>query len=179
MANGLFSELDDEARFCAFIKEKFSRAPTEIAALMHCEPVLDDERIRYAFNEYQQALKRFSIYLHSENPDHYKRAGALMYALAQADVIVGLGLESTSEELEAGFTRVHKGDADFVLKFVKFYEDFHNEAYAFQVAFRCCAAYEKDPREIDEDYVLNICRWLKCDQVTVDACFIAFKSLMM
>lgn len=181
MADGIFALLDDEQGFCEFIREKFSRAPGEITGIMRCEHVLDQARIRFAFNEYKQSLSKFSVFLHSENPDHYKRAGALLSALIQSDVITELKLESSADDLEGGFSRVTKADADYVFPFVRFYETYYNEAAAFQVAYRCCAAYEAEPREFDVDYFYNVCRYLRADKANFsqDAAFMLFKSLMV
>lgn len=180
MANGLFSTLDDREGFVQFISEKYQAAPREIAAIMRCEQVLDAERIAYAHREYAQSLDRFSLYLHSENPDHYKRAGALLYALNVSKIVTDVQLEFSADELESGFSRVNTNDAEHYSPFVRFYEEFHNEALAFQVAYRSCAAYEAEPRPFSQDYLLNVCRYLKCETgLTVDSCFMLLKSLMM
>ena len=175
----LFDDLNDEAKFCAFVTKHFNEAPAEIAGLMGSKHNLDANRVAYAFREYQQSISEFAVYLDSKNPDHYKRAGALLHALATSKVVLSVELESSSEDLESGFTRVLKGDAEHALTFVKFYETYFNQALAFDLAYRCCAAYEDQPRPYDFDYLHNICRYMIGDtNLNVEACFIIFKSLM-
>lgn len=175
----LFDELSDKSKFCAFVKEHFNNAPKEITGLMACVHTISDDRIEYAFDEYTQAINRFAVYLESANPDHYKRAGALLHALCVSEIVVHLDLESSAEDLESGFTRVHNSDAEHILPFVKFYETFYNQALAFHLAYRCCAAYEDRPRSFDFDYLHNVCRYLHDDaNVNVESCFMIFKSLM-
>ncbi|MGQ3039384.1 MAG: hypothetical protein ACT6TH_08555 [Brevundimonas sp.] len=175
----LFDDLSDKTKFCKFVKDHFSAAPNEIAGLMACKHNISDDRIEYAFDEYTQSISRFAVYLDSKNPDHYKRAGALLHALSVSEIVVSIDLESSSEDLESGFTRVHNADAEHVLPFVKFYETYFNQALAFHLAYRCCAAYEDNPRPYDFDYLHNVCRYLYDDaNVNVEACFMLFKSIM-
>ncbi|MGX1745001.1 MULTISPECIES: hypothetical protein [unclassified Brevundimonas] len=175
----LFDELADRDQFCAIVKAHLAKAPQQIAALMHCEHEIDDARIEYAYEEYTQSINKFAVYLDSKNPDHYKRAGALLHALATSKVVVEIQLEATGEDLEAGFTRVTKGDAEHMLPFVQFYETYFNQALAFDLAYQCCAAYEDEPREYDFDYFHNVCRYLYEEANTnVESCFMLFKSLM-
>jgi len=146
---------------------------------MHCDHEIDQARIEYAYNEYTQAIGRFAVFLDSKNPDHYKRAGALLHALATSKIVSRITLESNCEDLESGFTRVHQGDAQHVLPFVRFYDTFFNQALAFDLAYRCCAAYEDNPRSYDFDYLHNVCRYLYEEANTnIESCFMLFKSLM-
>lgn len=178
--NGLFRDLEDKQFFVDFVRARYLTGPSEINAVMNHKHVLDDGRLDYAYAEYMQNVSQFAVLLHSENPDHYKRAGALLHALYQSKIVTDLGLESSAEELEAGFTRVNVGDAQHVLKFVAFYEEFHNQMLAFNVAYQCCAAYEKEPRDYGFDYLHNVCRYLKANNnLSVDSLFLLFKSLMI
>lgn len=176
----LFSALDQKSIFEGLVKQHFETAPLMISAVMACDHNVRSDRIEYAFNEYQQSIARFARYLSSEDPDHYKRAGALLYALVTSEIMTGVSLESSSEELKAGFTRVNLGDAQHIVQFVEFYEQYHNELLAFELAYRCCAAYEDEPRETDFDYLHNVCRYMKSEirNLTVDTCFMLLKSLM-
>lgn len=176
----IFELLDNQEGFCGLVKAHYSDAPKEIAAVMWCSHELNDERIAYAAAEYRQSLTKLSVLLKSSNPDHYKRAGALLHALNSSDIVTKLNLESGGDDLESGFTRVTVGDANHIVKFVEFYEIFHNQALAFDLAYRCCAAYEPTPRAYDMDYLHNVCRYLKAEKgsLTLDACFMLFKSLM-
>ena len=180
MADDLFERLSDKAGFCEFVTQQLLEGPKQITAIMACAHVVAGDRVEFAFNAYSQAISKFSLYLHSKNPDHYKRAGALLYGLNSAAVITQVDMESTSEELEAGYTRVTLGDAEHKLPFVQFYETYFNQAASFEIAYRCCAAYEEHPTEYDFDYLHNVCRYMKNERgVSLDDCFILFKSLML
>lgn len=177
--NGLFVSLEDEDFFVDFVGAFFRHAPEEISAVMRCRNKVDMDRLKYAFDLYKQNIERFAVLLKSSNPDHYKRAGALLQALLEAKAVSDVDLESNSDELESGYTRVHLGDAEHILPFVKFYETYFNEMMAFDLAYRCCAAYEECPREYDFDYLHNVCRYLKINaNLPVDSLFMLFKSLM-
>lgn len=177
--NGVFTDLENRDEFVAFVGRQLSEAPIELCAVMRVGNVWDKTRLEYAADEYSQNINKFTVLLHSRNPDHYKRAGALLHALYQSRPIVEVDWESTPEELAAGYTRVTLGDAEHVLPFAEFYEEYHNECMAFDIAFRCCASYEEAPPNYDFDYLHNVCRYLKSStNLSVDSLFILFKSLM-
>lgn len=176
----LFTDLANEDLFVEIVGAHFRAAPSTIASVMHCDNSCDDDRLRYAAKEYRQTVEGFSVLLKSTNPDHYKRSAALLHALHMSKPIVEIKLESTAEELEAGFTRVTLRDAEAVLPFVEFYETYHNEMMAFDMAYKCCAAYEDDPTVYDLDYLRNVCRYLHVgSNISVDSLFMMFKSLML
>ena len=178
--NGTFLELEDQETFKSRVKNHFVNSPSEISDVMRCSNIISDERLEYAFGEYSQSVEKFSVLLQSENPDHYKRSGALLHALYQSQIITDVQLESNSDDLESGFTRVNVGDAEHILPFVKFYETYHNEMLSFDFAMSYCAAYEDDPRSYDFDYLHNICRYLKVNSnLQVDSLFMIFKSFMI
>lgn len=174
-----FADLDDETFFMEFIGRMLRTGPSQVTAIMGCDITVDDERLGYAFREYKQHISTFALYLDSKNPDHFKRSGALLHALNYSKCISSVNLESSSDDLEAGFTRVRHGDAEHNLPFIKFYESYHNEFMAFHIAYKACALYEATPSPYDFDYLHNICRYLQAnDNLSVDSLFIIFKSLM-
>ncbi len=173
----IFNDLNDEASFVKFVTCYFSTAPERITSIMSCSVQVNESRVKYAHSEYLQNLETFSVLLHSSDPDHYKRAGALLHALIQSGIGT-VNLESSAEELAAGYTRVSAGDAEHHLPFVEFYEKYHNEALSFGLAYKCCDAYEDESHSIDFDYLRIICYYLKANPVGLDTCFILFKSLM-
>ena len=178
--NGPFVDLSDKNFFVGFVTDYLQAAPQEIASVMRCTPKVDSGRVELAYGAYHQNIEKFAVLLRSSNPDHYKRAGALLHALYQSEPVVSVGLESSSEDLESGFTRVTLGDAQHILSFVEFYEEFHNQMLSFDIAYRFCASYEPDPRGYNFDYLHNVCRYLKSNKnLSVDSFFIMFKSLMM
>jgi hypothetical protein len=177
----IFHQLDDPDFFFQFVKAQYEKAPVIIAGVMRCEQSLSDDLIRYAYGEYQQNLSKFKLLLHSANPDHHKRAGALLHSLAGSEIITEIRLESSSEELESGLTRVQNADARYILPYVQFYEVFYNQITAFDLAFRVCAIYEEGDRHYDLDYMRNVSRYLYYESkagLSVDTCFMLFKSLM-
>lgn len=177
--NGLFKKLENEEDFKKIVSSHFTTAPEEISAVMRCVNHIADDRLEYAFGEYTQSVEKFAVLLQSKNPDHYKRSGALLHALYQSEIIIDVELESTSDDLESGFTRVNVGDAEHILPFVRFYEEYHNQMMSFDLAHQFCAAYEDEPRRIDIDYLHNMCRYLKANSnLQVDSLFMVLKSLM-
>lgn len=176
----LFETLNDERTFCEFVRKNFVDAPREISAVMACDHTLSEARIRYAFNEYQQNLATFSVLLHSANPDHYKRAGALLHALSNAKIVEAIKFESSPEDLAAGYTRVSNGDAEHILQYVEFYDVYYNQTLAFNLAYKCCAAYEVEPKRYNFDYLHNVSHYLLTQSnLSLDSCFMIFKSLMV
>lgn len=177
--DGIFILLEDQKFFSEFVRDDFLSIPGSIQAVMWCKQEVDPERVEFAYNEYKLGLEGFQVFLGSSNPDHYKRAGALLHALYRSDC-VSLQLESSADELEAGFTRVNAGDAEQVLSFVKFYEEYYNQFLSFNLAYRLCASYEDDPRTYDFDYLHNVSRYLKVNtNLSRDSLFMLFKSLMI
>lgn len=178
--DGLFTELDDKAKFKALVMDHFTKAPHEIT-LLTCTNDIDDARVEYAHGEYLQNLEKFSVLLQSKNPDHYKRAGALLHALYQSDIVTATAFDQKElDDLETGFMMVSHGDAQHMLRFIDFYKQNHNQILSFDFAYLCCVSYEKEPCAYDIDYLLNVCRFLKANpNLPVDVFFMLFKSLML
>lgn len=182
--NGVFVDLEDKAAFTKFVLGQENKQKSLVLGWFpNCKTSVDNERIEYAHGEYCQDVSKFSVLLHSKNPDHYKRAGALLHALYQADIITGVelgdGVYGTADDLESGFTMVSYGDAKHILTFVEFFREYHNQILAFEISYRCCAKYEGIPVTYDFDYLHNVCRYLKANtNLNVDSCFMLFKSLM-
>lgn len=178
-AKDFFDLLNDENFFGELVSDHFGRAPREISAYMTWVHELDRNRILYAHKEYLQNIEKFSLLLESSNPDHYKRSGALLHALYQSKIITNLVLENTEEDIETGWGRVPHSEKDDLLQFMRFYKEYHNEMISFDLAYRICCMYEDDPVFYDFDYLHNLCFFLwKNDGLSIDTCFIIFKSLM-
>jgi hypothetical protein len=176
----LFTQIEDKALFLKSVKEHFQQAPGEISWILKCDNALTDERVEFAYDEYKQNLAKFSVLLRSKNPDHYKRAGALLHALYRSKIIIDVHFdEKQLEDLETGFLQISYGDAQHILKFVDFYKVAANEILSFDLAFRYCATYERAVRVYDVDYLLNVCHYLQTNtDLSVDSCFMLYKSLM-
>jgi hypothetical protein len=165
------------------ISNRFCATPDFVQDWFTCKSDVNKERLDYAYKEYLHNIDKFAILLDSKNPDHYKRAGALLHALYQSEIIVSSelinGIYGSPDDLETGFTLVSHGGAQHILKFANFYQEYYNQVFCFDMAYRCCAAYEDNPRGYNFDYLLNVCRYLKVNtNLTVDSLFMLFKSLM-
>lgn len=178
--DGFFADLEDSTKFCEIVRAHFGTTPSDIANHVRCTTALDPARIEYAHGEYLQDISKFAVLLQSKNPDHYKRAGALLHAVYTSNVITSLDFNRDDlMAFEAGFSRYSYGDEQYTLKFVQFFDQFHNELLSFDLAYRACSSYERAPRPVDFDYLHNVCTYLKKNPtINVDTCFILFKSLM-
>lgn len=181
--DGLFKQLERKDFFVPFVIDFYQAVPKEVAPILGCQVEIDEGRIEYAHSEYVQRINQFSALLASANPDHYKRAGALLYSLYQGprQIITNLNWEHSPDDLETGFgpVAVTKAEADEMLPFARFYDDYHNEQVAFDFCYRCCAAYDPSPRTYHFDYLHNLCWFMKEKPDTApEAYWIIFKSLM-
>lgn len=177
--NGIFKDLEDEAKFSKFISDSYSSAADEFIEGVTCSHTLDEERVNYAYNEYKQNISKFAVLLHSSNPDQYKRAGALLHSLISSRLVSDLSFFPCKEDIEGGLTRIHYGDGKYAITQIDFYEAYHSELLAFDVAYRCCASYEEDPVVPSWDYIQNVCFYLSRNSGRgLDTFFMLFKSLM-
>jgi hypothetical protein len=178
---GVFDSLNDEETFKSAITAFFETVPEEIAPILECTVEVDPALVKYAYDAYIQGVEKFSLLLKSKDPDHYKRAGALLHALYVSKAIVSVDYEVDAEEVEAGMgpVHVHIGDIEYALPFKKFYDEYYNEIVAFFLAYSYCAAYETAPKAYDFDYLQTVCVYLKKNgNLSVESFFILFKSLM-
>ncbi|HEY8161636.1 MAG TPA: hypothetical protein VIF34_05130 [Methylocystis sp.] len=179
-----FSQLEDPEFFLRFVGGHFESAPSAVLERFPCTNTVSEDRIRLAHDNYLQLIKTYKVLLQSENPDHYKRSGALLHSLYQNQIITALQFESNGvgewEEIEAetplGYSHA---DAQDMVGIVRFYNDYHNELLSFDLSYLCCAAYEDSPREYDFNFLENICHYLwKNRDLNVDSCSMIFRALM-
>jgi hypothetical protein len=136
------------------------------------------------FDQSANAQNAYAILLDSENPDHYKRSGAMLHALYKSDIVTDIEFDAsaygTIEQVESGeVLGLSYGDSQQMIRFPIFYNSFHNEMLAFDLAYRLCWAYERNPREYDFGYLYNVCHYLKKNKdLTVDSLSMLFRSLM-
>ena len=175
----IFLELDDKAFFIECVRGRFALAASKLLPLIEVEHEIDEARVEFAYGEYRQNLDQFAVLLQSEDPDHYKRAGALLHALYKSEIVVGLGFDPDREEIEGGMTRIHYHDGEHAISMIDFYREYHNEMVAFDLAYDCCASYEDAPVGYDFEFLHNVCRYLKSNtSLCLDTCFMFFKALM-
>jgi hypothetical protein len=176
-----FAQLDDEATFIDIVIGHYKSAFNDFAEYADCEPVIDIELVRYAHKEYLQNISTFVLRLDSENPDQYKRAGSLLHALYQADAVTDvtfdgekLGALEMNEQVGVSY-----GDVEYKIKAVEFYRTYTNEILEFDLAFRCCDAYEANKKQYSFDYLSNMAFYLKHNtSLSVQSFAMIFKSLM-
>ena len=175
----IFSQLAEQHSFVDIVTAQYNNAPCEISDHMTCEIDLDPERINYAYNEYKQNIEKFALLLHSSNPDHYKRSGALLHALYGSRIIESVAPNYTVEDISNGISLIHPHDTGELVPFLEFYQEYHNQMHAFDLAYQVCAAYEDEPVPYDFDYLHNVCHFMKKNNnLSLDTFFMMFKSLM-
>lgn len=174
-----FEQLDTKEFFVEFVTEHFSSAWAEVTQAVGLTPVVDNDRVEFAYETYINNLNEIRVRLHSQNPDHYKRAAALLDALNRAEVIQDLEydgvLKSSLEDNTA--IGLSYDDCQFRLKFINFYETSANQIMAFDLAFRCCQAYEAGEVRYSPNYLENMAHYLleNTDQ-NVQSLYMIFKS---
>lgn len=182
VSDNVFRDLEDESHFLEFVGGFFRQSPEEMKPLVDYTVEVDDARLSYAHAAYVQGVERFSILLQSGDPDHYKRAGALLHGLYQAKPITSA---IASPELEAVDTLctdlgVTYAQSEAQMALAQLYEEYHNELTAFALAYGCCRQYEEnEPPELTLDYLRTVCVYLKNNgNLSVESLFMLFKSLM-
>lgn len=157
-----FAQLDDEGFFTALVTEHFTKGWETLHGALGKIPVVDAERVKFAFNTYKNNVEEVAVRLDSKNPDHYKRAACLLDALNRAEVIQDW---ETNDEylasLEDGTAfGLSYDDCQYRLKFIRNYCDLGNQMMAFDLAFRCCETYEDAPRPYTPNFFENIIHYL-------------------
>jgi len=177
--DGLFPFLEDEGNFSKFIKHKATDVvPPELEYFFSIKNKLSDEHIALAHAKYSYEIERYSTYLDSKNPDHYKRSGTLLHALCTNPIVAKIECEYNSEEVASGFTRFNNFDAEHIVKYLKFHESYCNQFVAFDISFRACCSYERAVKPITFEFIQNVCHYLKHNDLPADAYFMLFKCLM-
>jgi len=180
LETNIFRQLECERAFIETVGNYFRSTPSELGVILSCSIVIDEERLRYAFNEYEQDIKRFALFLQSGDPDHHKRAGSLLHALYVSKPIVSLDFKPKLDDVDTLFTPlgVTYGDAEGELSFGHFYQEYHNEFTAFSMAYDVWRQFVENPKEINFEYVHTVCVYLRNNgNLSVESLFILFKSL--
>ena len=168
----LFREIETFESFRRIIKQMLVDAP---ASVIRCIHDINDDNFGYAFNEYIAGVQRFAARLHSQDPDHRKRASALIRAIVVSQLVRGSEMNTTDlQHLEAGLV----ANKEEVQRFALFYSTLHKEILPLEVAFRCCSLYERAPRMPTFARIHDACLYLRHHQnVDVEACFLLFNSI--
>ena len=182
-----FRLLDKPAEFVSYVRDYFLSPREELKDFISCDIVVDNSRLEYAAREYAQNVARFSLYLEKKtpddkkDPDHYKRAGALLHALYLSEPITSIKFSPEIDEVDALTTPIGVtfADVDKEVTFAQFYRDYANEFTSFALAYDVCRQYEDTPTDIDKDYLRTVCTYLSNNRsLSVESLFMLFKSLM-
>jgi hypothetical protein len=142
-----FEDLDDERFFIDFVDGYYAGGWARITNQAGTRLVTDRDRVQLAFQTYQLSLQQYQVALKSQNPDHYKRSGALLHALYKSSPIVEVAWDEGVERLrDFENVGVSYDDAQHWDNFIDWHDQYANEAMAFDIAFRCCQVYEERPR---------------------------------
>ncbi|MCP1221362.1 hypothetical protein NKW45_05810 [Acetobacter orientalis] len=175
-----FLDLDKQEHFTQKIGQFYSDAPSLISSVITCNVTSDREQIASAYSRYQDNLSFFSRTVRSGNPDHCKRAAALLQALYAEPIISKLCFPVDLEELDGGFSPISFRHADIkhALPYIRLYNENYNEIFSFSISFKIWCLYEQTYKECTLDYVKNICAYLKQNRdSSLDDLFMIFKSL--
>jgi hypothetical protein len=138
-----FAQLESRDFFRDLVRDHFGNGWQHVSAAGGSSVLLDDALIGLAFDGYSLNIEQYRVALKSANPDHFKRAGALLHALYTAPPIVEVRWsEETKRLCNVDAVGVSVGDAEFWNKYTEWYEDNCNRLISFDLAFRCCQIYE-------------------------------------
>jgi hypothetical protein len=175
-----FEQLDDLIFFSEFIKSHYEENDWNgVLEPVGVKPLADRNRLTLAHELYKSNLSEVRVRLHSQNPDHYKRAACLLDALNRAQVMQGFEYGGHSREsLEAGgILGLSHDDCQFRIKFLDFFEGNGNQLIAFDAAFRCCQTYEESDKPYSPNYLENMVHYLgEYDAQNVGSLYMIFKS---
>ena len=103
--NGIFRDLEDEEFSFSTLTGQFNNTPAAAIEDFPCTHTVNNERVTYSFGECTQNIRQYALLLHSENPDHYKRAGALLHALYRNKIITDVAFAQGKDDVEGDSRR--------------------------------------------------------------------------
>lgn len=175
-----FKDLEDEAFFVDFVTDRLRTDWAVITKVANCRTTIDPKLLTLAYQTYMVNLGQYTERLHSENPDHFKRSGALVHALYKAAPVVTVTWPEELDNLRNNMTLgTQHAEAQQIDDFYAFFDDYCNEVMAFDIAFRCCQVYASHPKTYDYDYLHNVCYYMKENtNINVGSFVMIFKSYM-
>jgi hypothetical protein len=179
---GLFLTLDTQSAFQKFVTDNLPVTPAPLVGLVRCDITLNVENFGYAFGEYKQSVGKFISMLHSKNPDHRKRSGALVHAVYTTKLIASAELNKNDlQHWQSGLIAVPRE----LERFINFYSTFSTELTALEFGYRACSAYEADFKAPKFDRLHNACLYLRSSisvdrntKLDVETCYMLFDLLM-
>ncbi|MGX8010971.1 hypothetical protein ACVDG8_019430 [Mesorhizobium sp. ORM8.1] len=175
-----FEELDDRDFFVEFVEGYYATGWPAAYKASGSSVAVSRDLINLAFDTYQLSLQSYRVALHSKNPDHYKRAGALLHALYKASPIVSVEWGDEAERLR-NFDNVGVSydDAQHWDNFVVWWDNYSNYVMAFDLAFRCCQVYEQAARPYDKDVLDNMAYYMAENNNINPGSFVAILKAFM
>lgn len=177
----IFVLIEEKTQFEKLAQDAATACPAELQHYFTMKNNLSNEAIGLAHEKYVLEIKRYTAYLPSKEPDHYKRAGALLQALCSNPIISKVGLPPGLEDpqsIKDGFSQIPNADAETVGKCLQFYVDYVNQFAAFDIALRACCTHEPTVKNLDFPTVHNICHYLRTNNLVSDSYFMLFRLLM-
>lgn len=156
-----FENLDDATFFVDFVESFYKEAWTSLSGTSGSTLTVDRELIKFACDLYNVNIESYTKVLNSKNPDHYKRAGALLHALYRAQPIVAVQWSEAIERL-TNFDNVgvSYGDVQHWENYTSWANNYANPGMAFDLAFRCCQLYEEKIIGYDKDFLDSLCFYM-------------------
>lgn len=175
-----FEDLDDKARFIDIVKVHFSNSWPDAYKNSGTQITLKDDFIGLAHETYQLSLSQYTVALKSQNPDHYKRAGALLHALYVTKPIGKVEFTEASQYYrDFENVGVSYADSEHWENYCSWFENYANFALAFDLAFRCCSVYEAEYKEFNSDFLDNMCYYMSENTaISVPSFMMIFKAFM-
>ena len=175
----VFRQIEGEEQFKKLVRDHHTTFVSEIG-ILKAKVAIDEDRLGVAFEKYTANVSTFKVLIDSSEPDHFKRAGALLEALYSSQVITVFEPSSETEDKMCGlYLGYSHDDVQHDMPLWNFYDQYHNQAAAFDLAFRCCDHYEVEPHGYEQEYAETICNYLKSNSsLALETMFLLFKSLM-
>ena len=155
--------LDDVNIFCNLIS---SSAQQLIARLSNSRirAIINNSELIIAFEMYRGAVLRYKSLLAFGEPGHHRHGGILLFALSSRQPITELVLQDDGASID------HR---------IELLLQYPNEILAFDFAYRYCAMYEEEIKEIRFDYLVDMCWSLRHRHISENGAFMVLKSLLM
>lgn len=172
-------EIENEAAFLELMGDLKKAAVWPLSYFFNHENDIDEERAKLAHARYKLEIDRFAAYLHSANPDHYKRCGALFHALHTNPVVKTTEFDEDPDEVRNGFSRFPFAEQEKIAQALEFHRDYFDVFAPFDLCLRICNSYEAIPKIPDFKTVECVCHYVQNNTLTADSYYMIFKLLMM
>ncbi len=128
---------DDKEFFTKFVLDYYANGWPAAGKASGSKAVVDPALVALAYDTYHLSVQSYTVELHSKNPDHYKRAGALLHALCKTSPIVSIDWDEDTVRLSDFYNvGVSHDDAEHWNDFMTWWGAYSNYAMAFDLAFK-------------------------------------------